>query len=77
MSEYIATCYTHLSALLSCRALKEKGVSANMAPVPRKLSSSCGTCVCYTAEDPCLSLLDQDTEAVYRCEAPDTYIALK
>jgi len=76
MNEYIATCHTHLSALLTCRALNKQGISAKMAPVPRKLSSSCGTCVCYTAADACWHLLDQDTEAVYRCEAPEEYILL-
>ena len=36
-----------------------------MASVPRKLSSSCGTCVYYEAEEPLLSLMDRDMEAVY------------
>lgn len=42
-----------------------------MAPVPRVLSSSCGTCVFYRGEDPLLSLLDQDLEAVYRQEGKE------
>ena len=39
-----------------------------MAPVPRKLSSSCGTCVFYTAPEPRRDCLDQDTERVYRVD---------
>lgn len=62
---YIATFHTHLAALKSHRSLKAAGNTARMAPVPRKISSSCGTCVFYEAADPSYSLLDEDTEAVY------------
>lgn len=63
----MATFHTHLAALRSCRALQRAGHGeARMAPVPRSLSSSCGTCVFYQAEEPLLSLLDRDLEAVYR-----------
>ncbi len=65
----IATFYTHASALLSHRALKNAGIEAKMAPVPRSLSSSCGTCVSYRSDDPHFDLLDADVEAVY--EASD------
>lgn len=66
MNQYVATFHTHLSALRSCRALgREPGLEARMAPVPRALSSSCGTCVIYRAEDPALACLDRDLEAVY------------
>lgn len=62
---YIATFYTHAAALLTNRALQKKAIPSKLAPVPRVLSSSCGTCVMYTAEDPNLSEMDQDVEAVY------------
>lgn len=65
MTRYIATFHTHLAALKSSRSLSGKGIAAQMTPVPRKLSSSCGTCVRYEAETPELALLDRDTEAVY------------
>ncbi len=68
-AQYVATFHTHLAALRSCRALKGAGhEEARMAPVPRSLSSSCGTCVFYRAETPLHSLLDRDLEAVYRQE---------
>ncbi len=66
MTQYLATFHTHLAALRTHRALTQAGVAARMAPVPRKISSSCGTCVFYHADDPCLSRMDGDTEAVYR-----------
>ena len=45
MRQFIATFHTHLSALMTSRALNAAGAKAGMMPVPRKLSSSCGTCV--------------------------------
>ncbi len=65
MKRYIATFHTHLAALRSSRSLSGKGIAAQMTPVPRKLSSSCGTCVRYESESPELDSLDRDTEAVY------------
>ena len=65
MREYVATFHTHLSALMTDRNLKGIGVISRMMPVFRKLSSSCGTCVVYTAEGPCLEQMDEDVEAVY------------
>ena len=65
MQQYLATFHTHLSAMLSCQALQSEGLTARMTPVPRALSSSCGTCVRYTADGDRRELLDQDLEAVY------------
>ena len=47
MNRYIATFHSHFGALLYCKALKKQGIDAILSPVPRKISSSCGTCVCY------------------------------
>ena len=66
MNEVVATFHTHVRALMTCRALQSAGFTARMAPVPRKLSSSCGTCVFYTAPDHCPDCLDEDAERVYQ-----------
>jgi hypothetical protein len=67
---YLATFYTHAAALMTNRSLQKKGVVSKLGPVPRKVSSSCGTCVMYTSDDPHLSEMDSDVEAVY--EATDS-----
>lgn len=51
--------------MLTERSLKSKGITVRMAPVPRAVSSSCGTCVFYEAETAEKELLDEDWEAVY------------
>ena len=76
MKEYIATFHTHLSALMTSRALTELGIQARMMPVPRKLSSSCGTCVRYLAADANLSAMDEDVEAVYEKIGKEEYTLL-
>ena len=64
--EYIATFYTHFGASEYARNLRRAGLRCRMMPVPRKLSSSCGTCVRFEAEQPIL--LGEDLEGVYRVE---------
>ena len=76
MSRYIATFHTHLAALRTHRALSGAGFSAKMSPVPRTLSSSCGTCVRYEASDPCEDLLSQDFEQVVEVIGEDCYHAV-
>ena len=62
--ENIATFHTHLGALRFQKKLTRLGKEAALAPVPRKLSASCGTCVRFAAEfDPKWS--NEDMEAVY------------
>lgn len=76
MREFIATFHTHLSALMTSRNLTGLGIRAQMMPVPRKLSSSCGTCVRFLAEGPNLDAMDEDVEAVYEKITGDDYIQL-
>ena len=48
---YIETFYSHLGAMRCKKACDKAGISARMMPVPRRLSSSCGTCVRMEAEN--------------------------
>jgi hypothetical protein len=66
MHDFIATFHTHLAALRTHRKLLTLGLDARLAPVPRSLSASCGTCVKYSAEQPFLDVLDKDVERVVR-----------
>ena len=50
MTEYIATFYSHFGAMRFQKELKAQGIQARMMPVPRSLSSSCGTAVLFQAE---------------------------
>ena len=48
---YIATFYSHFGAIRCKKECEKTGINARMMPVPRALSSSCGTCVRAEAED--------------------------
>ena len=48
---YIATFFSHYGAMHCKKLCDRAGLPAKMMPVPRKLSSSCGTCVRVEAQD--------------------------
>ena len=79
MKEYIATFYSHYGALCFKRICDKQGIEAVIMPVPRNLSSSCGTCVrfaCGEEEFPEISeeleqvaeILGEGYRTVYRVE---------
>lgn len=41
---YIATFFSHFGAIKFRRLCASRGVAAELSPVPRTISSSCGTC---------------------------------
>ena len=73
MAHFVATFHTHLSAMRSHRALQQAGAKAALAPVPRKLSASCGTCVRYEADGVLLSCIDVDVDSVFEQLDPKTF----
>lgn len=69
MDSYIATFYTHYDAIVFKRLLYHQGLKGEMMPVPRKLSSSCGTCVRFNAHPEQLERIScETTERVVRRE---------
>lgn len=59
MNEYIVTTYSHHDAIQIMRLLKSHGISVTLCPVPREISSSCGTCARFFAEADPAPLLDK------------------
>ena len=51
MKQYIATFFSHFGAIRFQRLCSELGYETQLAPVPRSLSSSCGTCVLFRANE--------------------------
>ena len=48
----IATFFSHFGAIRFRQDCQSRGVPAKAMPVPRDLSSSCGTCVRYEGDCP-------------------------
>ncbi|MDO4788620.1 MAG: DUF3343 domain-containing protein [Johnsonella sp.] len=76
MQEYLATFHTHLSAMITGKKLKAEAEKVRLEPVPRKLSSSCGTCVRFEAKSSLVHCMDKDYEALYQVLAEDEYLKL-
>jgi len=67
MIELVITFHTHFGAMKLYKGLKKQGEQVRMVPVPRALSSDCGSCVrlsCPEMPD-ATGLLTEDAEAVY------------
>ena len=58
---YIATFFSHFGAMQYKKICDKTGITAKMMPVPRMLSSSCGTCVRMEAD--CADVLPRPEEA--------------
>ncbi|MEG1930862.1 MAG: DUF3343 domain-containing protein [Anaerovorax sp.] len=48
---YLVTFHTHFDAIQYVRFLKKENILGTLKPVPRKISSSCGTCAFFTAAE--------------------------
>ncbi len=70
---FLATVYSHFGAIRYKRACEAAGISATLMPVPRSLSSSCGTCV--RCEGDWLSPSQADAEEIEQIvrQLPDGY----
>ena len=61
MNNYLATFYNQFGAIHFYQSLGKKGIQGELAPVPRRISASCGTCVRFRTDLP--------LEALYRGES--------
>ena len=64
---YIATFYSHYGAIQFRKNCEKMKLDAVIMPVPRNLSSSCGTCVRFAAEDE-FPEKNEETEQIVRVE---------
>ena len=69
---YIATFFSHFEAMQYKKICDKPGISARMMPVPRALSSSCGTCVRLEADSADILPRTEETEQL-ACEQASGY----
>lgn len=65
MNAYIATFYTHYGAIKFHSDFKAQLHNIKPMPVPRALSSSCGTCVYFESSYPAVPKEQEDLEMLY------------
>ena len=77
MQTFIATFFSHFGAIRFNKQLKEAGIQGKLMPVPRRVSSSCGTCVRFEGEPPArppeeveqiVEVTDSGYRVLYRAE---------
>lgn len=69
----IATFYSHFGAIRFKKSCESIGVPAQLMPVPRDLSSSCGTCVRFEGDFP--DTPPQEAEQIVKV-TPNGYVVL-
>lgn len=76
MHRYIATFFTHFDAVVFAKKLRTAGYAAQPMPVPRRLSSSCGTCVSFALDSDPLVLCDNTVERLAQALPDGSYTTL-
>ena len=70
--EYIITFHTHFDALQCDRFLKLAKIKGRLQPVPRELSSSCGTCIKFNTDRRAadnIELADLEFEKLFKIDS--------
>lgn len=70
MQTYIATFFSHFGAIRFNKDLKAQGLHGKLMPVPRRVSSSCGTCVKFEAESD-TAVHSDDLEQLFRLDGEE------
>lgn len=63
--KYIATFHSHFGATRFSKSLREADISCVLKPVPRRLSSSCGTCALFESERAPEHFAGSDVDGIY------------
>lgn len=72
--EYTATFFTHFDAICFAKEADMMGLKPKLMPVPRRLSSSCGTCVKFQAEGDPMSLRRASMEQLVEMNGSDLQV---
>lgn len=63
----------HFGSIRYERLCRSKGIEARTMPVPRSLSSSCGTCVKYRSREPLYDPDHDEMEQMVICNDDGSY----
>lgn len=72
MNDYVITFFAHFGAMKALKSCREQNIEAKLMPVPRAVSSSCGTCISLCADDDFVMKFSSDefrddVELILRC----------
>lgn len=75
--QYLATFFTHCGAVKYQSFLKKKDIGAELRPVPRKLSSSCGISALFVYTGDIRFMISEDIEKLFVVEGNDYKLIYK
>ena len=70
MQTFIATFFSHFGAIRFNKELKARGIQGKLMPVPRRVSSSCGTCVRFECDEG-TEIHSDDLEQLFRLDGEE------
>lgn len=73
MKELIATFYSHYGAMKFKKDIDSVGGKATLMPVPRAVSSSCGTCVNFDEIPDYEDFVSDEVEQIYYLDENNTW----
>lgn len=76
MKEYILTFFTHFDAICFAKAFRKENIEVALAPVPRAVSSSCGTSAFFATKNALPDLSSFEYEQLFLLEN-GAYISLQ
>lgn len=70
---YIVIFFSQSGAIKFNRNMEKQNIPCKLAPTPRVLSSSCGTCATITYNDDINKLIEEEIESIYSVEGLRNY----
>ncbi len=70
---YIIIFFSQSGALKFNRNMEKQNIECTLAPTPRALSSSCGTCAKIFYKDDVLNLVEEEVECIFSIEGLRSY----
>lgn len=71
--KYIVIFFSQSGAIKFNRSMDKKGIECILAPTPRILSSSCGTCARISYGKDISELIDEEVESIYSVKELNNY----
>jgi hypothetical protein len=70
---YIVIFFSQSGVIKFNKNMEKKGIECVLAPTPRKLSSSCGTCAKIFYDKNILDLVEEEIESIYSVKELNNY----
>lgn len=70
---YIVIFFSQSGVIKFNKNMDKQGIECILAPTPRRLSSSCGTCAKISYDKNLLDLVDEEVESIYSVKELNNY----